>query len=59
MDWLLFGIFLLGCGAAATTGAMFEPGEWYDDLDKPSWTDATFLNLGIFINSRANVSDVE
>ena len=38
MDWLLFGIFLLGCGAAATTGAMFEPGEWYDDLDKPSWT---------------------
>lgn len=38
MDWALFGIFLLGCGAAATTGAMFEPGEWYDDLDKPDWT---------------------
>ena len=38
MDWALFGIFLLGCGAAATTGAMFEPGEWYEDMDKPDWT---------------------
>ena len=38
MDWALFGIFLLGCGAAATTGAMFEPGQWYDDMDKPDWT---------------------
>ena len=38
MDWALFCIFLIGCGAAAATGAMFEPGEWYDDMDKPSWT---------------------
>lgn len=38
MDLALFCIFLIGCGAAATTGAMFEPGEWYEDMDKPSWT---------------------
>lgn len=38
MDWTLFFLFLAGCGAAATTGAMFEPGEWYEDLEKPNWT---------------------
>ena len=38
MDWSLFLIFLAGCGAAAATGALFQPGEWYDSLDKPSWT---------------------
>ena len=37
MDWSLFFIFLAGCGAAAATGAMFDPGEWYDNLEKPSW----------------------
>ena len=35
---MLFTIFLLGCGAAATTGALFEPGDWYDNMDKPPWT---------------------
>ncbi|RVT81991.1 tryptophan-rich sensory protein [Rhodobacteraceae bacterium CCMM004] len=43
MDWILFLIFLAGCGAAATTGAMFDPGEWYDRLDKPSWTPPKWL----------------
>ena len=38
MDWSLFFLFLAGCGAAAATGAMFEPGAWYDGLEKPSWT---------------------
>ena len=38
MDWILFLTFLAACGAAATTGAMFEPGKWYDNLDKPVWT---------------------
>lgn len=38
MDWILFGIFLACCGAAAATGAMFQPGAWYDSLKKPSWT---------------------
>lgn len=38
MDWSLFFIFLIACGAPAATGAMFEPGEWYEELDKPTWT---------------------
>ena len=43
MDWSLFFLFLAGCMAAATTGAMFEPGEWYDGLKKPSWTPPKWL----------------
>ena len=43
MDPLLFIIFLAGCGAAATTGAMFDPGEWYESLDKPPWTPAKWV----------------
>jgi len=23
---------------ASLTGAMFRPGQWYKDLEKPSWT---------------------
>ena len=38
MDWPLFLTFLAACGAAAATGAMFNPGAWYDSLQKPSWT---------------------
>ena len=38
MDWSLFFIFFLGCCAAASTGALFQPGDWYDGLDKPAWT---------------------
>ncbi len=38
MDWGLFLTFLLASGAAAATGAMFEPGDWYRRLNKPSWT---------------------
>ncbi|MEL6642481.1 MAG: TspO/MBR family protein [Pseudomonadota bacterium] len=38
MDWLLFAIFFMACVAAGTTGAMFQPGEWYKSLDKPRWT---------------------
>lgn len=38
MDWGLFLTFLAACGAAAATGAMFEPGAWYDGLNKPAWT---------------------
>jgi tryptophan-rich sensory protein len=38
MDWTLFLTFLAASGAAAATGAMFEPGEWYRALRKPSWT---------------------
>jgi translocator protein len=38
MDWMLFLTFLAACGAAAATGAMIQPGEWYAALNKPSWT---------------------
>ncbi len=38
MDLTLFATYLLACGAAATTGAMFKPGAWYDALSKPVWT---------------------
>jgi tryptophan-rich sensory protein len=38
MDWTLFAIFFAACAAAASTGAMFQPGAWYDSLDKPRWT---------------------
>jgi tryptophan-rich sensory protein len=38
MDWTLFAIFLASCFAAGSTGALFEPGEWYKRLTKPSWT---------------------
>ena len=38
MDFALFFTYLTACGAAAATGAMFNPGEWYDKLSKPAWT---------------------
>lgn len=38
MDWTLFLIFLAACAAPATTGAMFQPGDWYRALRKPAWT---------------------
>ena len=38
MDIWVFFVFLLACGPAAATGAMFSPGAWYEALRKPSWT---------------------
>ena len=35
---LLFLIFLAACFVAGATGALFPTGEWYKDLNKPSWT---------------------
>lgn len=43
MDIYLFGVYLLACGAAATTGAMFSPGAWYQALAKPVWTPPNWL----------------
>ncbi|ESW61377.1 MAG: CrtK [Rhodobacter sp. CACIA14H1] len=39
----LFLTYLAACGAAAATGAMFQPGEWYRGLSKPSWTPPDWL----------------
>ncbi|MFW8695955.1 tryptophan-rich sensory protein, partial [Mesorhizobium japonicum] len=33
-----FLIFLIACGAAATTGVIFKPGPWYEGLNKPGFT---------------------
>lgn len=38
MDYALFFTYLAACGAAAATGAMIQPGEWYRSLNKPDWT---------------------
>lgn len=38
MDWFLFAVFLITCGAAGATGAVFQPGDWYATLKKPTWT---------------------
>lgn len=38
MDFSLFFTYLAACGAAAATGAMFQPGDWYKGLNKPWWT---------------------
>jgi tryptophan-rich sensory protein len=33
-----FLIFLIACGAAASTGVIFKPGQWYEGLNKPGFT---------------------
>ncbi|MFM2391170.1 MAG: hypothetical protein RLZZ437_2725 [Pseudomonadota bacterium] len=43
MDYTLFFTYLVACGAAAATGAMFQPGDWYRSLNKPSWTPPDWL----------------
>jgi translocator protein len=43
MDYTLFLTYLVACGAAAATGAMFQPGDWYRSLNKPSWTPPDWL----------------
>ncbi|MGY3173882.1 benzodiazapine receptor [Pseudomonas sp. TE12234] len=35
---MTFYIFLLACGAAASTGIFFKPGQWYEFLAKPGFT---------------------
>lgn len=36
-------VFLIVTGAAAATGALFMPGEWYKALAKPWWTPPDWL----------------
>ena len=40
---MTFFIFLLACGAAATTGIIFKPGQWYEALNKPDFTPPNWL----------------
>lgn len=35
---MTFLIFLIACGAAASTGVIFKPGPWYQALNKPGFT---------------------
>lgn len=39
----LFLTYLAACGAAAATGALFQPGDWYRNLNKPRWTPPDWL----------------
>jgi tryptophan-rich sensory protein len=40
---MTFIIFLIACGAAASTGLMFKPGPWYESLVKPGFTPPNWL----------------
>lgn len=42
-DLVSLAVFLFLCFGAATTGAVFKPGAWYDSLSKPSWTPPDWL----------------
>jgi tryptophan-rich sensory protein len=43
MDYGLFFTYLAACGAAAATGALFSPGDWYKAIRKPNWTPPDWL----------------
>ena len=43
MFWLDFFIFLFACMAAGITGSLFPPGQWYSELNKPTWTPPNWI----------------
>lgn len=43
MDWPIFFTYLAACAAAAATGAMIKPDQWYDRLNKPRWTPPSWV----------------
>lgn len=40
--WMLIPFMLL-CAGAAATGAIFQPGPWYEAISKPNWTPPNWL----------------
>lgn len=43
MDWITLAGLTVAVMGAASTGAMFGPGAWYDTLQKPVWTPPNWL----------------
>ena len=41
--WVDFGIYLAACFVAGSTGGLFPPGEWYQNLKKPRWTPPNWM----------------
>lgn len=42
-EWLPLGGFMLACFAAASSGAFFKPGPWYEALNHPPWRPPNWL----------------
>ncbi|MEM8949477.1 MAG: TspO/MBR family protein [Pseudomonadota bacterium] len=38
MSYLVLAVFVVLVVITAVSGAVYKPGEWYDTLEKPSWT---------------------
>jgi tryptophan-rich sensory protein len=41
--YLMLGVFVFACAAAAASGIFFRPGRWYRQLAKPSWCPPNWL----------------